>query len=111
MLCPLLYYCHAHRSIDGDDPEQALVSGTPSVATAAGPIPAPPPLTSLDPATARLAGESGEAKEREGAARAGVVLDKHPGLGVSLFCTGDEDQHIYGWRGTTVDHLHRHVLS
>lgn len=37
-------------------------------------------------------------------------LDRHPGLGVSVFCAGDEDQHIYGWRGTTVDHLHRHVL-
>lgn len=42
-------------------------------------------------------------------AEAGAGLEKHPGLGVSLFCAGDEDQHIYGWRGTTVDHLHRHA--
>lgn len=82
--------------------------GTPSVATAAGDKSAPPPPTLLDPAAARRAVEAGEAEE--GGARAGVGLDKHPGLGVSLFCTGDEDQHIYGWRGTTVDHLHRHVL-
>ncbi|CAM9589294.1 unnamed protein product, partial [Hapterophycus canaliculatus] len=41
-------------------------------------------------------------------AGAGVGLERHPGLGVSLFCAGDEDQHIYGWRGTTTDHLHRH---
>ncbi|CAM9265174.1 unnamed protein product, partial [Scytosiphon promiscuus] len=38
---------------------------------------------------------------------AGDALEGHPGLGVSLFCAGDEDQHIYGWRGTTTDHLHR----
>lgn len=89
--------------------------GTPSVATAAGgeSAPAPPP-SSRDPATAQLAGEAQEEGEGgawgKGGVRAGVGLDNHPGLGVSLFCTGDEDQHIYGWRGTTVDHLHRHVL-
>lgn len=38
---------------------------------------------------------------------AGERLDRHPGLGVSLFCAGDEDQHLYGWRGTTVEHLFR----
>ncbi|CAM9253829.1 unnamed protein product [Choristocarpus tenellus] len=30
-----------------------------------------------------------------------------PGLGVCLFCAGDEDQHIYSWRGATTKHLHR----
>lgn len=30
---------------------------------------------------------------------------------MSLFCAGDEDQHIYGWRGTTVDHLHRYARA
>lgn len=43
-------------------------------------------------------------------AGARVGLEGHPGLGVSLFCAGDEDQHIYGWRGTTTDHLHRYVV-
>lgn len=40
----------------------------------------------------------------------GGKLSGHPGLGVSLFCAGDEDQHIYRWRGTTVDHLHRYKV-
>ncbi|CAN0226070.1 unnamed protein product, partial [Discosporangium mesarthrocarpum] len=31
------------------------------------------------------------------------------GLGVCLFCTGDENQHIYAWRGASTEHLRRCV--
>lgn len=107
MWCANFCSCHPFLSVDGDRLSQALVLGTPSVATAAADANSAPPTTSLESATTRL---TGGGKEGRGGAGAGVGLDKHPGLGVSLFCTGDEDQHIYGWRGTTVDQLHRHVF-
>ncbi|CAM9959301.1 unnamed protein product, partial [Laminaria digitata] len=84
---------------------KALVLGTPS---AAGEKSAPP-ATSLDPTRRGGAGGEGGGGGGGGGGK-GEGGGGHPGLGVSLFCTGDEDQHIYGWRGTTVDHLHRHVL-
>ncbi|CBJ30041.1 DNA helicase II [Ectocarpus siliculosus] len=82
---------------------KALVSGVPSKRRAASATPA-----SISPDPAVAIGEGGDG-ECFGAAGTGKSegLEHHQGLGVSLFCAGDEDQHIYGWRGTTVDHLHR----
>ncbi|CAB1103049.1 unnamed protein product [Ectocarpus sp. CCAP 1310/34] len=84
---------------------KALVSGVPSKRRASSATPA---SISPDPAVAMSEGEDGECFDAAGTGK-GEGLEHHQGLGVSLFCAGDEDQHIYGWRGTTVDHLHRHV--
>eukprot|EP00752_Nemacystus_decipiens_P009008 g8041.t1 len=83
---------------------QALVKGVPSARSAArhNPTSESTPSSTSTPASA-ASPEIGAGK----GAGAAEGLEKHPGLGVSLFCAGDEDQHIYGWRGTTVDHLHR----
>ncbi|CAM9374781.1 unnamed protein product [Ectocarpus sp. 4 AP-2014] len=86
---------------------KALVSGVPSKRRAASATPA---SVSPDPAVTMGEGGYDECFDAAGTGKS-EGLEHHQGLGVSLFCAGDEDQHIYGWRGTTVDHLHRHVSS
>lgn len=87
---------------------QALVSGVPSKRRAAS---ATATSVSPDPAVAIGEGGKGECFDAGGTGISEGLEhhQHHQGLGVTLFCAGDEDQHIYGWRGTTVDHLHRHV--
>lgn len=77
------------------------MSGVPSTRKAAGGTPIST-IPAVDPTNSIWDEETGQGV---GAAR--KELGRYPGLGVSLFCSGDEDQHIYGWRGTTADHLHR----
>lgn len=80
---------------------KALVNGLPSTRGAAH--------GSSTPASAAVSLDEIGGGEEEMGAGDEVGFERHPGLGVCLFCAGDEDQHIYGWRGTTVDHLYRHV--
>ncbi|CAM9118917.1 unnamed protein product [Ectocarpus fasciculatus] len=86
---------------------KALVSGVPSKRRAAS---ATVTSVSPDPAVAIGEGGNGECFDAGGTGNSEGLEhhQHHQGLGVTLFCAGDEDQHIYGWRGTTVDHLHRH---
>lgn len=97
--CFVYGYKHTRRRC------QALVLGAPSTADTADGVPNTPNVLHESAAGQLPWGVA------TGAPGARANLDAHPGLGVTLFCAGDEDQHIYGWRGTTVDHLHRFVLG